>query len=405
MGDVIVTDTNTPAAGNDQILIVRPFNGTPTPTSRLKPDTYYSFKNTWYKLFQPIYDLLKAYVPITRTITINGDTQDLSANRTFTVTAANYIDSVANTDTVTLDVTDAELTADVKYQDSADITITKDASGLKAEFASHDVSQFTNDADYFVNGGALDNGTTATTQAATDNSTKVATTAYVNNFFSADNFRRVFTDLTGFGTNISSNTDIGADWRITVGNTGSTTRDTVAYSNALGVLNFLTNANGAGRVCMYSFGWYLGSKITHHRSQFKIPVLATSAQNFYCGIGLIDNTQFSAATNGVMVYCVNGTNSGNWVIQTMTASVSTVFNTSVTPVADTFTTLEIQVNAAGTEVRVFFDGVEPSGAGYPLTTNIPAGLATQLFAAVCIEKSNGTTSRTLSVDYIDSHQY
>jgi len=246
---------------------------------------------------------------------------------------------------------------------------------------------------------------TATTQAITDSSTKVATTAYVNSFLNPDNFRRVYTDLTGFGTAISANTDVGTEWRITVGNTGSTARDTTAYTNALGVLNFLTNANAGGRVCMYSFGWRLGTKATHHKSQFKIPVLQTSAQNFYAGIGLVDNTQFSATTNGIMVYCVNGVNSGNWVIQTMTASVSTTFNTSVTPVADTFTTIEIQVNAAGNQVRVFFDGVEPTGVGYPITTNIPSGLSTQLFGAVCIEKTNGTTSRTLGVDYIDSKQY
>lgn len=246
---------------------------------------------------------------------------------------------------------------------------------------------------------------TATTQSISDNSTKVATTAFVNSFFNADNFRRVYSDLTGFGTAISANTDIGTDFRITVGNTGSTARDTASYSNALGVLNFLTNTNAGGRVCMYSFGWYLGSKVTSHKSKLKIPVLATNAQNFYSGIGLVDNTQFSATTNGVMVYCVNGVNSGNWVIQTMTSSVSTTFNTSVTPVADTFTTIEIQINAAGNQVRVFFDGVEPSGIGYPITTNIPAASATQLFGAVCIEKSNGTTSRTLSVDYIDSKQY
>lgn len=181
MGDVIVTDTNIPPASNDQILVVLPYNATPTPNSRLKPDTYYSFKNSWRKLFTPIYELLKAYVPITRTLTINGTEYDLSANRSWTVAAG----SPAGADT------------QVQFNDGgafgADSTLTfnkttKELTVQDAILTSGTASQIVqlNGSKKLVTSNTLPNGTIATTQTAGDNSMKVATTAYVDGFMPMD---------------------------------------------------------------------------------------------------------------------------------------------------------------------------------------------------------------------------
>lgn len=220
-----------------------------------------------------------------------------------------------------------------------------------------------------------------------------------------ENFRSAGSDFTGFGTNITANTDIGDNLRATIGNSGSITRNTSSFSDATGVVDFNTNLNSAGRVCVYSFGWYLGAKQVVHKARFKIPVLATSAQNFNTGIGLVNSTSLAAVTEGVFVYCTNGVNSGNWVIQATYGGLTTTFNTSIAPVADTFTDITIYINAAGNQVRVFFNTSEPSGVGYPLTTNIPAASASQLFGAVCLEKSNGTTSRTICVDKFNTYNF
>jgi len=68
-------------------------------------------------------------VPLTRNITINGITHDLSSDRTWTIPITNYISSISNTSTISLDVTTGNSTA---------------------SFASLDISQFTNDSGYIT---------------------------------------------------------------------------------------------------------------------------------------------------------------------------------------------------------------------------------------------------------------
>jgi hypothetical protein len=64
--------------------------------------------------------------------------------------ASGFITALANTDTVTLTETTGTLTADVRMQNSVTIILSSDASGVKAEFASMLISQFTNDVPYLT---------------------------------------------------------------------------------------------------------------------------------------------------------------------------------------------------------------------------------------------------------------
>lgn len=81
---VKVTNQNTPTATTDQLLIVEAFDGTPTPNGRLRQGVYYSFQNTWRNFTEKL-GLDKIFVPIIRTITINGTTKSLDQNIDFTV--------------------------------------------------------------------------------------------------------------------------------------------------------------------------------------------------------------------------------------------------------------------------------------------------------------------------------
>lgn len=69
--------------------------------------------------------------------TIGTTGQTLAVNAAGTgleyVTPSNIIASIADTDTVDLDVTSRQLTANVRYQDSASAVISEDAGGLKVE--------------------------------------------------------------------------------------------------------------------------------------------------------------------------------------------------------------------------------------------------------------------------------
>lgn len=81
---VKVTNQNTPTATTDQLLIVEAFDGTPTPNGRLKQGVYYSFQNVWRNFTEKL-GLDKLFVPLIRTITINGTTKTLEQNIDFTV--------------------------------------------------------------------------------------------------------------------------------------------------------------------------------------------------------------------------------------------------------------------------------------------------------------------------------
>jgi len=73
---------------------------------------------------------------------------------------ADYIQSVSDTNTIDLTVAAANLTADLRKQNTATINLSDDASGLKADFASMNISQFTNDSGYVQNTRTLTIGGT-----------------------------------------------------------------------------------------------------------------------------------------------------------------------------------------------------------------------------------------------------
>lgn len=91
-----VTDGKTPKVEDDSILIQERYASVPTPNGQLQSGAYYSWKGRWNDMWgkfvaraQELIDVnLSGYVPKSRTITINGDTKDLSADRTWTISGA-----------------------------------------------------------------------------------------------------------------------------------------------------------------------------------------------------------------------------------------------------------------------------------------------------------------------------
>lgn len=183
-----VTDKKTPNVEDNSILIQEKFGAIPTPPNQLSSGVYYSWKGKWTDMWdkfiiraQALIDLnLSDYVPKTRTITINGDTKDLSADGSWTVSGG-LVQSVSDTNTVDLTVDGlGDLTANVRHQDTATINLSEDASGLKADFASMNISQFTNDSNYidgtgttneiayFTDSNTLSSLTTATYPSLTE---------------------------------------------------------------------------------------------------------------------------------------------------------------------------------------------------------------------------------------------
>jgi len=114
-----------------------------------------------------------------------------------------------------------------------------------------------------------------------------------------------------------------------------------------------------------------GGEITIHWV-FKTNALSDATNGYRLRIGFSDATQSFPPTDGIWFEYTHGTNSGNWQIVSRAASTSTTNNTSTAAVAD-WTRATIVINAAGTSVAYYIDGVEVSNS--PITTNIPSSIS------------------------------
>jgi hypothetical protein len=221
-----------------------------------------------------------------------------------------------------------------------------------------------------VSGAAFDPATMSVLyeefQQAYGTSTNVGTAYVATSAFSS---AIVYTG--GAGVSISLGAALDAPGYITV-STGST-------------------SGGFSRVCTTAGNLIqLGGGETRIKQRIRIPVLATTAQNFFVQCGLFDG--ITGAGNVLRAICQDGVNSGKWTLDTIIGGgAATVVNTSIAPVANTWTTIEIVVNPAGTSATLFIDGVSAATIS-PLPTAAMAHFTYMI-------KSAGTTARTLDVDY------
>jgi len=314
-----------------------------------------------------------------------------------------FIASVSDTNTVDLTVTGTTLSADVNYQNTATINLSEDASGLKADFASMDISQFT---------GVL----TETHGGTNQNTYTTGDILYASN------------------TNVLSKLPIGSESDVLTVSNGvpaylpavNPSRRLVWYQEFMGVLNasvasqatyfdkdffaqglsdtavnistnslvLSTGTSSTGAVYAGSRQVYLGLGEVKYEAVVKIPVLSVLAQRFYVRIGLFNTRTVAGNTNGIWFEYKDDVNSGNWTINTMSASAPTSANTSTAPVADTYARYTIIINAANTLATFYIDGVSVGS----ISTTLPASLTSS--ALIGIEKTAGGTARTIQADYM-----
>ncbi len=89
----------------------------------------------------------------------------------------------------------------------------------------------------------------------------------------------------------------------------------------------------------------------------------------------------------------------NWYMCAASNTTLTATDTTVAAVAGAWTRLKAVVNAAGTSVEYFINGVS---AG-TVTTNIPTGTGRETAALLTVIKSAGTTARTVDIDWAWIH--
>jgi hypothetical protein len=126
------------------------------------------------------------------------------------------------------------------------------------------------------------------------------------------------------------------------------------------------------------------------------PALSDGSQRYEVFAGLTDTVAAqTGATDAVVIHYQDTINSGKWELVNSTNTSQTVRDTGITVVQATWYFLEVEVNAAGTSVQAYIDGV---AAGAALTTTIPTTSARVLGADVGIVKTIGTTASVAQLD-------
>jgi hypothetical protein len=179
--------------------------------------------------------------------------------------------------------------------------------------------------------------------------------------------------------------------------TNDSTFGTNTTENARGVYDMSTGTTSTGRCSIYSAGtWVAGTHKMEYGVRLASSVALSDATDTYTiYAGYADNPGAGNVTDGIYFQYTHGTNGGRWQAIVADAGSRTAADTGVAPTNQVFQSLRIVVNQAGTQALFYIDGT--------LTNTVSAGLpgVGDFFLWVNkIEKSVGTASRTLSVDWI-----
>lgn len=177
-------------------------------------------------------------------------------------------------------------------------------------------------------------------------------------------------------------------------------------TNRQGVIQLSTGTTATGRIHVGGISGLpivLGNGAVTHNAAINIQALSTAAERYQLLIGLFDTF---AAVNQVdgcyLLYDEGGVTTGstasaNWQKVTAANSVRTFSPSSpAAPVATGWLNIRTEVNAAGTLVEYLVEGVSVG----TIATNIPNGIARTVGFGIYLQKSVGTTARTVHADWL-----
>ena len=168
-------------------------------------------------------------------------------------------------------------------------------------------------------------------------------------------------------------------------------------TNRFGIAGCSTGTTATGRSAIgtgASNAMYLGNGLAIYRAAVKVVTLSDATNRFIVQSGWTDST-IGTPTDAARFYYTD-TAGTEWQCETRSAGTSTITAVGSALVAGQWYIHEIVVNAAGTSVEFYLDGTLVATH----TTNIPTGLARLVGIHTGINKTVGTTARTLEVDYI-----
>jgi hypothetical protein len=168
-------------------------------------------------------------------------------------------------------------------------------------------------------------------------------------------------------------------------------------TDRFGIAGCSTGTTATGRAAIgtgASNAMYLGNGLAIYRAAVKVVTLSDATDRFIVQSGWTDSTA-GAPTDAARFYYTD-TAGTEWQCETVSNGTSTITAVGSALVAGQWYIHEIVVNAAGTSVEFYLDGTLVATH----TTDIPTGLARLTGIHTGINKTVGTTARTLEVDYI-----
>ena len=199
---------------------------------------------------------------------------------------------------------------------------------------------------------------------------------------------------------LNGTTTMGWGLSSSTSGTGASNSSVASGQGERGVISSGTGTTTTGRagVITGTNCFRFGGGTTYFRARCRFANgVPDGTESYTARIGFIDSAS-AESTNGVFFRVANGVNSVNWQLVSRDNSTESVTNSSVAQVTSGGQVLEFLINAAGTSIEGFIDGVS---VGSAITTNIPTASGRETGCGFFILKSAGTTSRTIQVDYIE----
>jgi len=169
---------------------------------------------------------------------------------------------------------------------------------------------------------------------------------------------------------------------------------------AIGAAQFETGTTTNGRCTLLAGGLTItnSNPLFTIESAIKINSSPSSGQNTEYFIGAVST--YTGRGHGFWLLSDFDVNGGNWTLYSVNSNTTTTFNTGWTPNVGSGSDYQtLRVWLLGGEVRCSLDGVEPSGTGYPITTNIPDD-SSEIRGGVRVRKLAGSTNRIAFLDYV-----
>jgi len=175
--------------------------------------------------------------------------------------------------------------------------------------------------------------------------------------------------------------------------TGTFSNSAIVSANGIGVVRN-TTATAAESFIYFASSLTVGRGETYFECYAKTPTLINSTNRCTIMYGYRAGATAVFGLNAIYFRRVDNVNSGNWQIVCRQNDTETVQNLSIAPSADTWYRFTIIINAAGTSVSFYIDGVQ---VGTAITTNIPTAV---ISATIVHNRSAGSASVTWDADYM-----